>query len=69
MSVCVCVSGIVIKMLTSMGFQILSSGIDMISEMRSCLLFGITEDAAAKAVELAAKCNMISLNGGLGILY
>jgi hypothetical protein len=29
---------------------------DMISEMRSCLLFGITEAAAAKAVDLATKC-------------
>jgi hypothetical protein len=32
--------------------------IDMKSEMRSCLLFGITEAAAAKAVNLATKCNM-----------
>jgi hypothetical protein len=39
------------------GVQKLRPEIDMKSEM-SCLLFGITEAAAAKAVDLATKCNI-----------
>jgi hypothetical protein len=30
----------------------------MKSEMRNCILFGITEGPAAKAVDLATKCNI-----------
>jgi hypothetical protein len=30
----------------------------MVSEMMICLLFGITEVAAAKALDLGSKCNM-----------
>ncbi len=58
---CVCVCGIVkINLHTIVGVQILRPEIDMKSEMRSCLLIGIgiTEAAAAKAVDLATKCNM-----------
>jgi hypothetical protein len=57
--------------LTIVGVQILSQEIDMISEMRMCLLFGITEAATAQAVDLATKCNMTSPHypaHGLGIL-
>ncbi len=44
-------------LLTIVGVQILCPEIDIISEMRSCLLFGI-----AKVVDLATKCNMICLH-------
>jgi hypothetical protein len=55
------VCGIIkISLLTIVGVQILSPEIDMVSEMRICLLFGITEAAAAKTVDLSTKFNMTS---------
>jgi hypothetical protein len=50
-SVCLCVCGIVkINLLTiaDVQFQILGPEIDMKSELRSCLLFAITDTVATK---------------------
>jgi hypothetical protein len=67
LSVCLC--GIVkISLLAIVGVQILRPEIDMISEMRICLLLGIMEAAAAKAVDLATKFNMTSLHPTHGLL-
>jgi hypothetical protein len=48
-SACLCVCGIVkINLLTIVGVQILGPEIDMKSELRSCLLFAITDTVATK---------------------
>ncbi len=59
-----------LQLIQFVGVQILNPEIDMISEMKICLLLGITETAAAKAVDLATKCNMTSPHPAhrLGIL-